>query len=179
MNQIQKYALTGGSCLIIGSLIGLSAANPNPTAAADSETAMTAEINAPIIDLGELNRVCNGGGSQACNDLTKACEDILSVGTANIDKLGPTYENANIDAFGDACEDERERAVDEVLERARENASSDSNASAPYTYRPDPAAANGMKQAAEINEMLCKTRGINCEEAKLFRRQYEEAISGF
>jgi hypothetical protein len=177
MNQIQKYALIGSSCLIVGLMIGLGVASPNPTATADSETAMTAEINASIIGLGELQRHCDSGESQACNDLTKACEDILSVGTANIDKLGPTYENANIDALGDACEDEQERAVNEVLERARETAGS--GASALYTYRPDPAAANGMKQAAEINEMLCKTRGINCEEAKLFRRQYEEAISGF
>lgn len=179
MNQIQKYALIGASCLIVGLMIGLSAASSNSGMAADSAATNSAAVNAPIIDLGELNRVCNGGESQACSALTKACDDILSVGTANMEKLGPTYDNANIDAFGDACEDERERAVNEVLERARENASSGSDASAPYTYRPDPAVANGMKQAAEINEMLCKTRGINCEEAKLFRRQYEEAISGF
>ncbi len=43
-------------------------------------------------------------------------------------------------------------------------------------YQPNPEIINGMKEGVEINEMLCKTRGINCEAAKLFRKQYEDKL---
>ena len=119
MNQIQKYVLTGGSCLVIGLIMG---------------TTVT------------------GGEDKSQSDLASSV----------------SVDSKVSNAAGDLDE----------LEKAYEDAMSAVGSSTPRGYRPDPAVSNGMKHAAEINEMLCKTRGINCEEAKLFRRQYEEMSSG-
>lgn len=177
MNQIQKYVLTGSSCLLFGLMIGLGASNLQNTKPLNNLTKpapQTVSITSEVIDLGKLQTACKNGKNQSCENLHQSCKDILSVGTVNLSKLGKAYKDANIDAFDEACEDEREQAVKKIMEQTR----SSLNSNAQNNYKPDPEIINGMKQGVEINEMLCKTQGINCEAAKLFRKQYEDAKSG-
>lgn len=44
----------------------------------------------------------------------------------------------------------------------------------PSDYRPDPELQRGQRQAVELNEMICKQAGQNCEAAAMARRHYEE-----
>ncbi|MBD3746917.1 MAG: hypothetical protein IE932_11970 [Sphingopyxis terrae] len=44
----------------------------------------------------------------------------------------------------------------------------------PSDYRPDSEIQRGQRQAVELNEMICKQTGQNCEAAAMARRHYEE-----
>lgn len=66
----------------------------------------------------------------------------------------------------------------EELEREYDEASAAVGFEPPTSYQPDPEIVRGIRHSAELNEMLCKTQGINCDAAKLFRKQYEEMASG-
>jgi len=69
---------------------------------------------------------------------------------------------------------EAERAV-QALEQDFEESMDDLYLSTPPpNYRPDPELQRGQRQAVELNEMICKQTGQNCEAAAMARRYYEE-----
>jgi hypothetical protein len=44
----------------------------------------------------------------------------------------------------------------------------------PSSFRPDPQMQMGERHAIELNEMICRQTGQNCELAQMARRQYNE-----
>ena len=77
-------------------------------------------------------------------------------------------------SVGDGEIAEAERSLND-LEAEYDAAMDDLYSSAsPSGYMPDPELQRGQRQAVELNEMICKQTGQNCEAAALARRHYEE-----
>lgn len=61
MNEVQKYSFIGGSCLVIGLILGLGASNSNNAKSTNdiAEVASQTDSHAlEIIDLGMMQAAC-------------------------------------------------------------------------------------------------------------------------